>query len=119
MQEVACSMFSPGEIEALRDLAPRDFVDRFFDHWTLKEAYIKAKGRGLDLPLDQFSMLISGRKIGIGFGPGIADDPRRWHFTQSSPSPMHRLAIADGTGTAGGLPVLRRPWPLASGASAA
>ncbi|WP_165421062.1 hypothetical protein [Bradyrhizobium sp. Leo170] len=47
---------------------------------------IRARGRGLDLPFDQFSRLISGRQI--GFGPRISDDP----------------------------PIVHRPWSLARGA---
>lgn len=112
--ETARSVFSLEEIEALRQLAPADFVDRFFDYWTLKEAYLKATGRGLNLPLDRFSMQISPEEIGIRFGPSIADDSRRWRFTMRSPSPTHRLAIADGSGAAGGLPIIVRSWPLAS-----
>jgi len=112
--ETALSVFSVEEIEALRHLAPDDFVDRFFDYWTLKESFLKATGRGLNLPLDQFSMLISPEEIGIRFMPGIADDSRRWRFTRCSPSPIHRLAIADGSGAAGGLPIVVRSWPLAS-----
>src|SRR5258708_14881311 len=55
----AHSNFSLEEIDALRVLQPGALVDRFFDYWTLKEAYLKARGTGLNLPLNQFSILIS------------------------------------------------------------
>ena len=104
--------FSLEEIDALRNVSPSELVDRFFDYWTLKEAYLKARGVGLNLPLDQFSILISsGQKIGIRFMPGMADDPRRWHFTRCTASARYRLAIADGSGVAGGLPLVVQPWP--------
>ena len=65
---VARSNFSPEETDALRKLPPGDLVDRFFDYWTLKAAYPNARGVSLNLPLNQFSILISaGRHIGIGF----------------------------------------------------
>ena len=116
----ACSNFSSEEADALRTLPPAELMDRFFDYWTLKEAYLKARGIGLSLPLDQFSILISSdQKISIRFVSDTADDPRRWYFTKSSPSASHRLAIADGSGAAGGLPVVVRPWPLPRSASAA
>jgi 4'-phosphopantetheinyl transferase len=109
----ARSNFSVEEIDALRVLRPRDLVDRFFDYWTLKEAYLKARGTGINLPLSRFSILISpDQKIGIRFTPGIADDSRRWHFMRSSPSARHRLALADGSGLADGLPIVVQPWPL-------
>jgi 4'-phosphopantetheinyl transferase len=110
--EIAQGVFAPDEIETLRGLPPSDLINRFFDYWTLKEAYLKAKGVGLNLPLDGFSMLISTDKIGISFKPQISDDPLNWRFALSSPSPNHRLAIADGSGVAGGLPVIHRPWQL-------
>jgi 4'-phosphopantetheinyl transferase len=111
--EIARSAFSVNEIEALRGLPPSDFIDRFFDYWTLKEAYLKARGRGLSLPLDQFSILISLDEIAIKLMPGMDVDSERWHFTKRSPSANHRMAIADGSGAAGGLPMVVRHWPVA------
>jgi 4'-phosphopantetheinyl transferase len=109
----ARSNFSPEETDALRALPPGDLVDRFFDYWTLKEAYLKARGIGLSLPLDQSSILIySNQTIEIRFAPGVSDDPRRWCFMKSSPSPGHRLAVADGSGLPGGLPIVVQPWPF-------
>ena len=110
---IARSNFSPQEIDALRLLPSSDLVDRFFDYWTLKEAYLKARGTGLTLPLNQFSILISlGQQIGIRFMPGMADDSQRWRFMKSAPSARHRLAVADGSGVAGGLAVIVQPWPV-------
>ena len=105
--------FSPAEIEALRALPDAAQRNRFFDYWTLKEAYIKARGMGLSLPLDRFSMLIGpDGRIAISFAPDFSDDASRWHFVQTSPSGRHRLAVADGTGVPGGLPIIARAWPL-------
>jgi 4'-phosphopantetheinyl transferase len=111
--EIAWSNFSPQEIDALQALKSSNVVDRFFDYWTLKEAYLKARGTGINLPLKRFSILISpDQNIGIRFTPGISDDSERWHFMQSSPSARHRLAVADGSGLADGLPIVVQPWPL-------
>jgi 4'-phosphopantetheinyl transferase len=109
--------FSPAEIAALRALSPVERTDRFFDYWTLKEAYIKARGMGLRLRLDQFSLLIEPeRKIAITFAPDYTDDytddAGRWCFMQASPSHRLRLAVADGSGQHGGLPIITQPWPL-------
>jgi 4'-phosphopantetheinyl transferase len=110
--EVAEAFFSPEELADLLALPAPQRNDRFFDYWTLKEAYIKARGMGLHLPLDKFSIRIAPeQKLGIAFARDFDDDPERWHFLRLSPSARHRLAVADGSG-GGGLPIISRPWPL-------
>ena len=88
--------FSAPEVEALEALPPAEHRSRFFDYWTLKEAYIKARGMGLSLPLDGFSMVLgSDRPPTIAFAPAIHDDDATaWQFVQFSPSQHHRLALA-------------------------
>jgi 4'-phosphopantetheinyl transferase len=104
--------FAPEEVEALRELPEPAAIERFFDYWTLKEAYLKARGFGLNLPLDAFAMQVSREAIAISFRPAIVDDPEGWRFSLCSPSPSHRLAIADGSGADGGLPITHNAWPL-------
>ncbi|MBR0969844.1 MULTISPECIES: 4'-phosphopantetheinyl transferase family protein [Bradyrhizobium] len=108
----ALRFFAPEEVETLRGLPEPAAIERFFDYWTLKEAYLKARGFGLNLPLDAFAMQVSREAIEISFKPDIADDPDGWRFSLCSPSPSHRLAIADGSRAAGGLPIIRNAWPL-------
>ena len=108
----ALRFFAPEEVEALRGLPEPAAIERFFDYWTLKEAYLKARGFGLNLPLDAFTMQVSREASEISFKPDIADDPDAWRFSLCSPSPVHRLAIADGSRANGGLPITRHPWPL-------
>jgi 4'-phosphopantetheinyl transferase len=108
----ALRFFAPEEVETLRRLPEPAATERFFDYWTLKEAYLKARGFGLNLPLDAFAMQVSREAIEISFKPDIPDDPQGWRFQLISPSPSHRLAIADGSRATGGLPITRNGWPL-------
>jgi 4'-phosphopantetheinyl transferase len=54
--KLAEQFFLPSEFERLRHL-PRDQANRlFFALWTIKEAYLKARGTGLSLGLDRFEV---------------------------------------------------------------
>jgi 4'-phosphopantetheinyl transferase len=51
--------FSVAEVQQFDALPPDQQEAGFFSGWTRKEAYIKAKGLGLSLPLNQFSVEMS------------------------------------------------------------
>lgn len=113
--DIANEVFSATELTELRALPLLEQPDRFFHYWTLKEAYIKARGLGLQLPLDQFSFhLGDDAPIRISFGPGISDDPMRWQFHLQRLTPRHRLALAISRRREPDLAV--RMWPVVPGA---
>lgn len=95
MHDVAGRHFAPKEVTDLRSL-PESEQDRvFFDYWTLKEAYIKARGFGLALPLGDFAFKLNPPHApAISFEPALEDDPATWQFLQDWPTPTHRLALA-------------------------
>ncbi len=56
--ELASKFFSPDETKALQSVSNRALAGSFYRCWTRKEAYVKARGEGLSLPLDSFSVSI-------------------------------------------------------------
>ncbi len=48
--------FAPAEADEIRTMPSAEQVDAFYRCWTRKEAYIKARGEGLAIPLDSFTV---------------------------------------------------------------
>ncbi|MBF0118094.1 MAG: 4'-phosphopantetheinyl transferase superfamily protein [Desulfobacterales bacterium] len=93
--EISDRFFSKIEVQNLNNLPLEKRLIRFFDYWTLKESYIKAKGMGLSIPLEQFSFHISeNMTIQISFDKILTDNPSNWKFWLMSPSQIHKLAVA-------------------------
>jgi len=102
------SVFSSRERRALRELPEAARRARFFDHWVLKEAYVKARGLGLSIPLEAFSIVLDGPAIRLEFDPEIDDDPSRWQLARFDLSPTHAAAVVARVAGRGGSFVVRR-----------
>jgi 4'-phosphopantetheinyl transferase len=90
---IADRFFAVPEVEALRALPAAAQRHRFFEYWTLKEAYIKARGMGLALPLGGFWFTLAPPAAPtIGFAPTLDDRPERWSFFQGWLDPSFRVA---------------------------
>ncbi|MGE0538348.1 MAG: 4'-phosphopantetheinyl transferase superfamily protein [Pirellulales bacterium] len=94
--EVSDHFFSPAEVAQLRACPIVAQQGQFFRYWTLKEAYIKARGMGLSLPLDQFSFSLApdAWSTTIAFSRTIADDPNCWQFWQQPVESRFLVAVA-------------------------
>jgi 4'-phosphopantetheinyl transferase len=92
--EVADRYFSAQETATLRSLPEDHHQRRFFEYWTLKESYIKARGMGLSIPLDKFGFSFPGdRHIELTVHPELGDDAGRWYFWQFLPAPGYLAAL--------------------------
>jgi len=113
---IADRYFSPSEVRALHALPAPEQRRRFFEYWTLKESYIKARGMGLAIPLEQFSFhLDDPGAVAISFDPRLADRPSAWQFRLFPPTARHQVALAVRRPDAEDLAIrIRRTVPLAS-----
>lgn len=111
--DIAQRFFSPSEVDELAKVPSERQLDRFFEHWTFKESYIKARGLGMAIPLDQFGFDYPDRRtVRIAMKPELGDVVDRWSFWQYRPVPGYLLAIcAERRGGHAPRPTLRRLIP--------
>jgi 4'-phosphopantetheinyl transferase len=106
---IARRFFSPHEQEQLAALPEEKRFEAFFRCWTRKEAYIKATGDGLSLPLHQFDVSIT------------ANDEDALLATRPDESEASRWSLREvpaGEGYVAALCVRGRDWRLRDWAGA-
>ena len=109
---LASKVFSHAEREQLNALPAAERPHRALSLWTLKEAYIKAQGMGLSLPLHSISFLFGGaRGIQLEVDAGVDDDPARWRFCLID-HVEHRIALAVEAGAAGNSKITGLEFPI-------
>ncbi len=95
IERIAGRYFSKPEIDAMLKLDRNERLTRFYELWTLKESYIKARGMGLALSLQQFGFeLDSQNAIGFFTASELNDEPAAWRFWQLVPGGDYKLALA-------------------------
>jgi len=97
--KVADRYFSPTEVADLFALSEAEQLSRFYDLWTLKEAYIKACGLGLAISLQHFSYSFpSDRRILVDFSAERNDDAAQWQFWLIDPGGPFKMGLAIKSG---------------------
>ena len=97
---IAEHFFSPAEAMALSRLPAVEQVGAFFSCWTRKEAYIKARGEGLSLPLSRFTVSVDPHRPAALLE--TSDEPAerlKWSVADLAVRPDCRAAlIVEGQG---------------------
>ena len=93
--EIAERVFSSEERMVLEALDMKHRGRRFFQLWTLKEAYAKARGIGLSLPLERASFEVTQQaEVRACLEAPLGDLDGPWHFELFCPGDRHVGAIA-------------------------
>lgn len=93
--ELAKSFFAPAEVALLNRHSGTEKSRLFMRIWTLKEALVKALGRGLSLPLDEFAISLSpDRPPVVSFADVHELQPDHWQFAEVQLAGSYQIALA-------------------------
>ena len=110
--DIARRFFAPAETAHLERQAPDDRLRVFLEFWTLKEAYIKAIGKGLAAGLATFAMQLDEPPT-VVFATDSHGDSADWHFRRLHLADTHLAALAVRHRGATPSIVIRETVPLA------
>jgi 4'-phosphopantetheinyl transferase len=92
---VAKRMFSEAETRELEQLEGQAYLEHFFTRWTLREAYVKARGIGISFPTRKLTFRVDTENtVEVSFHPDIEDRRNNWQFQLLRPTGEHIAAIA-------------------------
>ncbi len=100
IKQIADRHFSKTEVDNLLTLPEKYQLDRFYSLWTLKEAYIKARGMGLAIPLRDFGFDFKEEDdsfLDFWVAGTLNDDASRWQFWQFAPVNNYRISLSVST----------------------
>ena len=110
-EKLAARFFSADEQASLRAVRAEDRDEAFFACWTRKEAFVKALGEGLSMPLDSFSVsLVPDAPPALLAWTGREDERSAWSLRSWRPGPGYLAAIAVEGPDAGSL-LREERWP--------
>jgi 4'-phosphopantetheinyl transferase len=90
---------SPAEVADVEAQPPAEQQARLLTYWTLKEAYLKARGLGVSLPLSEIEFTLEPAGPQVRFLGSLAGTDTRWRFHLEKLTPRHLVAVAsDGPG---------------------
>lgn len=93
--EIVRHYFAPAEQAAWEGVPAAERLPAFFAAWTRKEAYVKALGTGLNLPLDRFAVRFHPADVPAELvSCEEGGDARSWLLADCSPAPRYSGAVA-------------------------
>lgn len=94
-EKIARRFFSQAEDEEFNTIPPEQKVTAFFNCWTRKEAYIKAHGLGMSLPLDSFDVsLVPDEHAVLRATRPDPDEARKWTLLPLDVHPEYAGTLA-------------------------
>jgi 4'-phosphopantetheinyl transferase len=94
-EEIGRRFFSQSEMSELQSLPADQRKRAFFSCWTRKEAYIKAQGMGLTLPLDSFDVSLSpGQPAVLRATRPDSEEAARWTLLSLNVGSDYAAAVA-------------------------
>lgn len=95
LHDIAKRFYSPSEYQALLELPKERQRQRFFEYWTLKEAYVKARGLGIAPLFADLNFEIEDHAPArLHHQASPQDHQGHWHFQLFSLDPEHLVALA-------------------------
>ena len=86
---------APCEVADIERHGPAAWQDQFLKYWTLKEAYLKARGLGIAVHLSDLSFTLGDDAIRLERLNSLsADDDAEWAFVLGEFGPSHFVAAA-------------------------
>jgi 4'-phosphopantetheinyl transferase len=85
---------SPAEVDDVESQPIDTQQARLLTYWTLKEAYLKARGLGVSVALSDIEFTLTPDGPRIGFLDSLAGTPTNWQFHLEQPTPRHLMAVA-------------------------
>jgi 4'-phosphopantetheinyl transferase len=97
--KIAAQFFSRSEADALQALPPSRQTRAFFAAWTRKEAFAKARGEGLHLPFQGFTVEIDPDRPARLIEADRPGELERWSMVTLPIEPPYQAALAaEGSG---------------------
>lgn len=92
---LARRFFASSEADAIERAPPERQADLFLRFWTLKEAFIKARGMGMSIPLADVAFTLGDeRPPAVSFAKNLGEKAEDWQFVEMLAGTGHHVALA-------------------------